>query len=90
MSFGKEKIKRIAVCSGGGDHADFAEAIEKKVDLYITGDTSEVYNMAKDAKMNVIFGGHYATETLGVNALAEIIEKKFNLETIFIDVPSGL
>lgn len=90
VQFGKEKIKRIAVCSGGGDYADFMEAIEKKVDLYITGDTSEIYNMARDAKINVIFGGHYATEILGVKALAEIIKKKFNLETVFIDVPSGL
>lgn len=90
VPFGKEKIKKIAVCSGGGDYADFAEAIEKKVDLYITGDTSEIYNMAKDAKINVIFGGHYATEILGVKALAEIIKKKFKLETVFVDVPSGL
>lgn len=90
VPFGKEKIKKIAVCSGGGDYADFAEAIEKKVDLYITGDTSEIYNMAKDAKINVIFGGHYATEILGVKALAEIIKKKFEMETVFIDIPSGL
>jgi len=90
LPFGKEKIKRIAICSGGGDYADFVEAIEKKVDLYITGDTSEIYNMAKDAKINVIFGGHYATEILGVKYLAEVIEKKFKLETVFIDIPSGL
>ena len=40
--------------------------------------------------MNVIYAGHYATETLGVRALAKHLEGRFGLETLFIDHPTGL
>lgn len=43
----------------------------------------------KEHHVNVIYGGHYATETFGVIALAEYVQKKFNLPFEFIDVPSG-
>jgi len=90
LSFGPQKIKTIAVCSGGGGHVIFEEAMREKVDLYLTGDTIEIYTIAKDAKLNVIFAGHYATETLGVKALMEIVNKKFKVKTVFIDDPTGL
>jgi putative NIF3 family GTP cyclohydrolase 1 type 2 len=38
----------------------------------------------------LIYGGHYATETFGVRALAEIVAKKFELPWRFLDHPSGL
>lgn len=90
LPFGKEKIKTIAICSGGGDYAVFFEALNKKVDLYLTGDASDIYSAAKDAKFNVIFAGHYATETIGVKALSKIIKQKFKIETIFVDIKTGL
>ena len=40
--------------------------------------------------MNLIFGGHYATETFGVKALMEYTQKKFALNTFFIDLPTGM
>jgi putative NIF3 family GTP cyclohydrolase 1 type 2 len=40
--------------------------------------------------MNVIFAGHYATETTGIKALQKIIEEKFDVETFFINVPTNL
>jgi dinuclear metal center YbgI/SA1388 family protein len=90
LNFGKEKIKTIAVCSGGGSVVQLTEAINTNVDLYITGEQSEVFHDAKDSKINVIFAGHHATETLGVNALSKIIEKKFKIKTVFIEMPTGL
>ena len=90
LKFGEEEIKTIAVCSGGGDYSTFFEALSKKVDLYLTGDASEIYHSAKDAKFNVIFAGHHATETTGVKALSKIIEQKFKIKTVFIDIPTGL
>lgn len=90
LPFGPEKIKSIAVCSGGGNYDDFFEALEKKVDLYITGDTSEIYHTAKDYGISVIFAGHHATETLGVKALLEILRKKFKVKTEFMDIETGL
>ncbi|PKP57463.1 MAG: Nif3-like dinuclear metal center hexameric protein, partial [Candidatus Altiarchaeales archaeon HGW-Altiarchaeales-1] len=50
----------------------------------------QIYHIAKEGKINVIFAGHYATETVGVKAMAEFIGKKFGIETKFIDVPTGL
>ena len=39
--------------------------------------------------INVIFGGHYATETLGLKALAGRLQKRFGLATRFIALPTG-
>lgn len=89
-NFGKQKIKTIALVSGGGISA-LDEAIKKKIDLFITGEQSHSsYHYIKEAKINVIFAGHYATETVGVKALMPILKKKFNVETVFIDLPTGL
>jgi len=90
LAFGKNKIKTIAVCSGGGSYGGFYEALALNADLYITGDTAEVYYTAQDAGMNVIFAGHHATETVGLKALSKVVNKKFKIETVFIDLPTGL
>ncbi len=91
LPFGKKEIKTIAVCSGGGGYAGYSEAQQKGVDLYISGDSIEIYLTAKDAGMNVIFAGHHATETVGLKALQKVIEEKFSdIKTTFIDIPTGL
>jgi len=90
LPFGKKNIKTIAVCSGGGSYGGFYEALSSKADLYITGDTAEVYYTAKDSGINVIFAGHHASETVGLKALSKIVEKKLKIETVFIDLPTGL
>lgn len=90
LSFGKEKIKTAAVCSGGGGYGGFYEAMEAGVDLYITGDAIEIFYTAKDSGMNVIFAGHHATETIGLKALKTVVDKKFKVNSIFIDLPTGL
>jgi putative NIF3 family GTP cyclohydrolase 1 type 2 len=41
-------------------------------------------------KLNVVFAGHYATETLGVKAVGNMLKKKFGLKPEFIDHPTGL
>jgi len=89
LDFGKEKIRKVGVVSGAASSV-ISEAVEK-VDVFVTGEVSHsVYHSAKDARVNVIFAGHYATETLGVKALAGVLEKEFGMETVFIDVPTGL
>ena len=67
------------------------KAIEENVDLYLTGESSHaIYHTALEAGINVIFGGHYATEVYGVKLLADKVFKELSLETVFIDVPTGL
>lgn len=90
FNFGKNKIKKIAIVSGGGSH-DIFEAIKNKVDLYITGEpVAYTYHYAKEAKLNVLFGGHYRTENSGVKNIGNLLEDKFDVKTFFIDVPTGL
>jgi len=87
--FGSDKIQRIAYVSGGGLSL-LQQAIESKMDAFITGEPKHgSYWMAKEAGINVIFAGHYATETLGVKAVGKGLEKEFDLETVFIDLPTG-
>ncbi|OQX21704.1 MAG: Nif3-like dinuclear metal center hexameric protein [Candidatus Altiarchaeales archaeon A3] len=89
LKFGMTKIRSVGVVSGGAASL-IDEAIES-VDCFVTGEPShQVYHIAKEGKINVIFAGHYATETLGVKAMAKLINKKFGIETKFIDVPTGL
>lgn len=90
LHFGPDRIKTVAVCSGGGSYGGFYEALDSGVDLYITGDAVEIYYTAKDSGMNVIFAGHHATETIGLKALARIVSGQFGVETVFIDLPTGL
>lgn len=90
LPFGKKDIYTIAVCSGGGNYPIFMEAVTADVDCYITGDSTEMYHMAKDIGINVIFAGHHATETVGVKALSFVVKEKFGLETLFVDIPTGL
>ena len=90
LPFGNKSIKRIAVCSGGGNDEDFFEMLHMNVDLYVSGDAIDIYSTAKDAKMNVIFLGHYASEIIGMKALAKVLAKKFGVKTVFVDMPTGL
>ena len=90
LSFGKKKIKTVAVCSGGGGYGGFYEAMNEGVDLYLTGDAIEIFYTAKDSEINVIFAGHHATETIGLQALKKVVDKKFKTDSVFIDLPTGL
>ncbi|MFN2164708.1 MAG: Nif3-like dinuclear metal center hexameric protein [Anaerolineae bacterium] len=87
--FGPENVQRIAIVSGaGGSLVD--QAAEANVDVYLTGELSHnVYHQARELGLNVIYGGHYATETAGLRALADHLAGHFELETTFLDLPTG-
>jgi dinuclear metal center YbgI/SA1388 family protein len=88
LPFGKRLNKTIGIVSGGAAH-ELEQAIEMGLDCYITGESSHHnHHAAKEAGINVVFGGHYETETCGVKAIGELIKKKFGLKTVFIDVPT--
>lgn len=90
LDFGRPDVARVAICSGGGG-PDLAQAVEAGADVYLTGETSHgAATLARDAAINVIFGGHYATETLGPRALAKHLEDTFGIPTVFIESPTGL
>ena len=60
-------------------------------DTFVTGETSHAeYYAAQNAGINVLYGGHYATETVGVQALGAHLQEQFGVEFEFIDLPTGL
>ncbi len=90
VPFGDQTIETISVVSGGGGYGGFWNSLKEDVDLYLTGDSADIFQTAKDAQINVIFAGHYATETVGLKALAQHLHEQFNVETEFISLPTGL
>jgi len=89
LSFGK-KVKKVGIVSGGGWSAIY-DAEAAGIDTLLVGEPSHsAYTLAEEMKLNVVFAGHYATETLGVRAVGNMLKKKFGLRTEFIDHPTGL
>jgi dinuclear metal center YbgI/SA1388 family protein len=90
LPFGPETIGTVGIISGGGVR-ELEQAIARGLDLYITGDAGHVaYHQALEAGINVIFGGHYLTETWGVKAMADAFTRELDLDARFIDIPTGL
>lgn len=90
LPFGKDKIKTVGVLTGASNRSCIEEAVALGLDLFVTGEEMDVYQYVQDTGINVIFAGHNATETLGVNALRRHLEKKFTVQTKFIDMPTSL
>src|SRR5438552_3366456 len=87
---GPELCRRIGVVTGGAG-SELKQAAEEKVDTFITGEGPHwTYALAEELGLNVLYGGHYATETFGVKALAEHLSKKFRVPWVFLDHPTGL
>ena len=87
---GPEQVRTIGIISGGAAR-DIATAAAAGCDTYITGETSHSsYHDAAEYGVNVIYAGHYATETVGLKALAAHLDAQFALPSTFIDRPTGL
>ncbi|MCL2092709.1 MAG: Nif3-like dinuclear metal center hexameric protein [Treponema sp.] len=90
FAFGKKENQTCAVLSGGAAMEAF-QAIEEKVDLYVTGEASHtIYHHALESKINIIAGGHYSTEVWGVRKIMDACISELKIECEFIDVPTGL
>ncbi len=87
---GNQQCRRIGVVTGGaGDELKIAA--DECVDTFITGEGRHwTYALAEDLALNVFYGGHYATETFGVKALAAAVAKRFKISWEFLDHPTGL
>jgi len=87
---GKNTCERIGVVTGGAG-GDLKIAAEEDVDTFITGEGPHwTYALAEELGLNVFYGGHYATETFGVKALAAHVSRKFGVPWEFLDHPTGL
>ena len=87
---GPELCRQVGVVTGGAG-AELAIAAREGVDTFITGEGPHwTYALAEDLGVNVIYGGHYATETFGVKALARQLAERYRLPWTFVDHPTGL
>jgi dinuclear metal center YbgI/SA1388 family protein len=90
MRFGPGAVHRVGIVTGAGGSL-IKQAAAEGLDTYITGEgTHHTYFDAEELGLNVYFGGHYATETFGVRALAEHLGAKFAIPWVFLDHPTGL
>ncbi|MEK7781417.1 MAG: Nif3-like dinuclear metal center hexameric protein [Verrucomicrobiota bacterium] len=87
---GPKICRRIGIVTGGAG-SDLKTAATEGVDTFITGEGPHwTYALAEELGLNVLYGGHYATETFGVKALAAHLSKKFRVPWTFLDHPTGL
>lgn len=88
---GGPKITKKIGISSGGSGSEVAAAAKAGIDTFITGEGPHwSYTLAEELGINILYGGHYATETFGVKALAAHIEAKFGIPWEFVDHPTGL
>jgi dinuclear metal center YbgI/SA1388 family protein len=85
---GPEPIRSAAVVTGGGGHS-LVDAAAEGYDLFLTGEPEEPsLHTARELGVHFVAAGHYATETLGVQALARALAERFELEWSFVDLPN--
>ncbi len=87
---GPAEVSSIGVVSGAGA-SQLGEAIELGLDALLTGEPAEhAMADAREGAVHFIAAGHYATETLGIRRLGELVAERFEVEHEFIDVPNPI
>lgn len=90
IAAGPSEVQRLGIVTGGGGGM-ICQARDAGIDTYLTGEgPHHSFFDAEEWGINVLYGGHYATETFGVKALAAHIQEKFGVPWEFIDHPTGL
>jgi dinuclear metal center YbgI/SA1388 family protein len=87
---GPEQVTSLGIVSGGAAW-DVVTAAQEGLDAFLTGEPRhEVFHEAFERGINALFGGHYMTETVGVNLLAGKLRDVHGLAVEFIYLPTGL
>ncbi len=86
--YGPDKIGKIGIISGGAQKS-VSQAVEAELDIFVTGEVSEnILNYVKEERIHFVSAGHYATERFGVLALGRHLEKQFDVDVEFVDIPN--
>jgi len=90
LPFGPDPIRRVGIISGAaGSMVD--QGMHDGFDAVITGEGRYgQFFLAEEGGISLFFAGHYATETLGVRALAQHIQDEHGLPWVFLDHPTGM
>ena len=85
-----ETIRRIGLITGGAG-SEWPAAVSARVDVLLTGEGAH-YTVpeAREHGLGLIYGGHYATEQFGVQAVGDWLQQHFGLDWFFVDSPTGL
>jgi len=87
---GPVDIQKVAVITGGAG-SEVASIAACGLDTFVTGEGPHwSYPLAEELGMNLVYAGHYATETFGVRCLARRLSTHFGVDAAFIDRPTGL
>ncbi len=90
FNFGPRQTRTIGVVTGGAG-SEIYRVAQENIDTFITGEAPHWAAVAaQELGMNLLLGGHYATEVFGVKALAAHLSKRFGIPWEFIDCPTGL
>jgi dinuclear metal center YbgI/SA1388 family protein len=88
FAHGPDPIERAAVVTGGAAR-HLADAAREGYDLFLTGEPAEPsLHTARELGIHFVAAGHYATERIGIQALAKLLAERFDLEWEFIDLPN--
>jgi dinuclear metal center YbgI/SA1388 family protein len=89
---GERVTRRWGICTGAGaDASTLRDAARRGLDTLIVGEGPHHTAVeARELGVVVLYAGHYATETLGVRAVADRLANEFGLTSTFIDAPTGL
>jgi dinuclear metal center YbgI/SA1388 family protein len=88
FAHGPERIERVAVVTGGAAR-HLADAAREGYDLFLTGEPAEPsLHTAREHGIHFVAAGHYATERIGIQALAKRLAEQFDLEWEFIELPN--
>jgi dinuclear metal center YbgI/SA1388 family protein len=87
---GPSTVGAVGILSGFGAR-DIEAAAALGCNTVVTGETSHAnYYDAFNLGVNVLYGGHYTSETVGVQALGAHLAQRFGLDFTFVDLPTGL
>lgn len=87
---GPAHVRRVGVVTGGASSL-LEQAHEAGLDTFVTGEgPHHTFHEAHELGLNVVYAGHYATETFGVRAVARRLSEEFEVDAEFLDHPTGL
>jgi len=90
FDFGPKQTRSIGIVTGAAG-SEIYRVAQENIDTFITGEAPHWAAVAaEELGMNLLLGGHYATEVFGVKALAAHLSKRFKIPCEFIDCPTGL
>jgi dinuclear metal center YbgI/SA1388 family protein len=87
---GPAEVRSIGIVSGAAASA-LGDAVGAGLDAFLTGEPAEhAMADAREAGLHFIAAGHYATETLGIRRLGELVAERFGIEHEFVEVPNPI